>query len=312
MHHTHEHTSCASQHPAAYHARERGMRAVMILAALTMSVEIVVGYATGSMALLADGWHMATHVGALALASASYVIARRYANHVAFGFGTAKISTLTGFTSALVLGFAAVAMGIESIRRLLGSAEIDFAGSLPVAIGGLAVNLLSIALLDHHDHEHGGHRDSKHHDHNHRAVVLHVVADALTSALAIVALVAGSLTGATWLDAATGLVGAAVILQWAIALCRTTSIELLDVEPSGTLQIRVRAALECIDDTRVVDLHVWSIGGGRRGCVATVIASDPPEPDAYRARVLAECDIAHLTIEIRRCEGEHGRTRRAA
>jgi len=318
MHSTNEYNACASRDLLPTPGRhERGVRAVMLLAAATMVVEIAVGYTTRSMALLADGWHMATHVGALAIASVSYVLARRYAAHASFGFGTGKISALAGYTSALVLGIAALAMLVESMRRLAGPGEIDFASSLPVAVGGLVVNLTSIALLHHHEHDDHGHDHGEvdrhvHHDHSHRAVVLHVFADALTSALAIAALLVGYLTDIAWLDAATGIVGGAVIVHWAIELCRVTTIELLDVDPSGTLQQRVRDALERVDDTRVLDLHVWSLGGGRHGCVATVIASEPLPPAAYHARILSACEFSHLTIEIQRCDDDHRQSRRAA
>jgi cation diffusion facilitator family transporter len=274
----------------------------MIVTAAAMVIEIVVGSVTHSMALLADGWHMATHVGALAVASASYWVARRYATRNTFGFGTGKISALAGYTNALALGAVAIVMLIESVQRFSSAAPIDFATSLPVAVGGLAVNVLSIWILqddhDEHDHHH-------HHDHNHRAVALHVVADAFTSALAIAALGIGYATGIQWLDALTGIVGACAIMHWVATLCRHTSCELLDLDPAGALQQEVRARLQQIDDVRVLDLHVWSIGRGQHGCVATLIASAPRTPDDYRQRVLAIPRVAHVTIEVRRCHGDH-------
>lgn len=266
--HSHAEHPCVSHHVSPPDRRERGVRAVLGLAAVTMVVEIVVGYRTGSMALLADGWHMATHVGALAIASLAYVLARRYATHVSFGFGTGKIAALAGYTSGLGLGAAAVAMVVESVQRLVDPGPVDFAASMPVAFVGLAVNLASIALLEQrgeHGHEHAHHpHERHHHDHNHRAVVVHVIADALTSALAIVAIIVGYVSGAAWLDAITGIVGAAVILHWVASLCRTASADLLDVDPAGERQRAVRAALEAMEDVRVVDLHVWPLGGGRQ------------------------------------------------
>lgn len=293
--------TCASRRPPPPpDHRERSVRAVMVLATVTMIAEIVVGYTTHSMALLADGWHMATHVGALAIASASYVLARRYAAHASFGFGTGKISALAGYTSGLALGAAAIAMLVESVQRLASPEAIDFATSLPVAAGGLLVNLLSLKLLHGHGDDHDEPHDHDHaHDHNHRAVALHIVADALTSTLAIAALAIGYATGIRWLDAATGIVGALVILHWVVTLCRSTGSELLDVDPEGVMQHRVREVLERIDDVRVVDLHVWPIGRGRYGCVATVVASRPREPDAYREQVLVVRNVSHVTIEVR-------------
>lgn len=302
------------------------MRAVLGLTAVTMVVEIVVGYQTRSMALLADGWHMATHVGALAIASVAYVLARRYSTHASFGFGTGKIAALAGYTSGLGLGAAAVAMVVESTQRLAAPSSVDFAASLPVAIVGLVVNLASIALLEarekptdragdeHHGHRHGHHDHPHHghHDHNHRAVLVHVIADALTSTLAIVAIVAGYLSGVVWLDAITGLVGAAVILQWVVSLCRTTTADLLDLDPGGRRQRQVRAALEAMDGVQVVDLHVWPLGDGRHGCVATLLAASPLAVDTYRRRVLATGEVAHLTIEVRRGGHEHDAPPRAA
>jgi len=285
----------------------------MLLAGVTMVIEIVVGYATNSMALLADGWHMATHVGALAIASAAYVFARRYASHAAFGFGTGKISALAGYTSGLGLGIAALVMFVESVRRLTNPGEIDFASSIPVAIAGLLVNVISVVLLEgrehddaheHHDHDHD-HDHDHHHDHNHRAVLLHVLADALTSALAIGALLVGYFTGIAWLDSVTGIVGSLVILQWVISLTRGTARELLDIDPDGALQRQVRTSLEAEDDTHVLDLHVWSVGGGRYGCVVTLSSWTPHAPHVYRERIHATAEtITHVTVEVRQSSGQ--------
>ncbi len=278
--------------------KERRVLAVVILTAAMMVAELVAGYATGSMALLADGWHMATHVGALGLASAAYALARRYAMHRAFTFGTGKIHALAGYTSAVVLGLVAVAMIVESAARLLSPRSIDFTSSLPVAIVGLVVNLASVALL--HDHEDDDHDDLHHdHDHNHRAALLHVVADTFTSALAIAALVVGLTTGWIWLDSVTGIVGGVVILAWGVGLCRNTGMALLDVEPSPALARNIRSALEAVDDVRVRDLHVWAIGRGARSCIATVVSATPRDVTEYRQR-LAGFGLAHLTIEVQR------------
>jgi len=288
------------------HRRERGLRAVVALTAAMMVVEIVAGYATHSMALLADGWHMATHVAALGLSAAAYAVARRFAQHRAFVFGTGKVQSLAGYTSALLLGIVALSMAYESVSRLLTPKTIDFATSLPVAIVGLLVNLLSVRLLhtdeehvDEHQHEHGhGHGHGHGHDHNHRAALMHVIADALTSGLAIVALLAGRSFGVTWLDPATGIVGGIVILKWAFDLCRNASHELLDLAPNnGEAEERIRSALAGADVT-VTDLHVWSVGSGKR-CGVVTLTSAAADLASYRARILAACELCHLTVEVR-------------
>ena len=295
--------TCPTRQPVAAHHRERGVRAVVLLTAVMMVVEIVVGYATGSMALLADGWHMATHVGALGIATAAYTVARRFASHRAFAFGTGKVHALAGYTSAMALGSVAVAMIVESGSRLAHRSAIDFASSLPVAVIGLMVNLLSVRLL--HGHEDEDDHDEHEHDHNHRAALMHIVADTFTSALAIGALLAGRYLGLTWLDPVSGILGGVVILKWGFDLCRSAALELLDVETSTNLEDRVRSTLEEVDDVRVSDLHIWSIGGGARSCIATIVSASPRDPTHYRERILRACELAHLTIEVRRCVDGH-------
>jgi cation diffusion facilitator family transporter len=270
----------------------------VLLTAAMMVIEIVAGYATHSMALLADGWHMATHVGALGLASAAYWVSRRFASHRAFAFGTGKVRALAGYTSAVALGLVAVAMLVESLRRLLQPHAIDFASSLPVAVLGLVVNLVSAWVL--HAHDDGDHG----HDHNHRAAFMHVVADAFTSVLAIAALLAGRFLGWGWLDAASGIVGGLVILKWGVGLSRSAAFDLLDVSPSPALEDEIRVVLEAVDDVRVRDLHVWSLGGGAKSCVVTLVTAAPRDARSYR-EALARFRLAHLTIEVQRCEAGH-------
>jgi cation diffusion facilitator family transporter len=277
---------------------------VVLLTAAMMGVEIVVGYATHSMALLADGWHMATHVGALGLASAAYWVSRRFAGHRAFAFGTGKVRALAGYTSAVALGLVAIAMVVESLERLLRPHAIDFVSSLPVAVLGLLVNLVSVFLLHAHEDEDDDHDGE--HDHNHRAAFMHVVADAFTSVLAIAALLAGRFLGWAWLDAVSGIVGGVVILKWGAGLSRNAAFELLDVSPSSAVEDEIRVALEALDDVRVSDLHVWSLGGGKKSCVVTVITAAPHEARWYR-EALARFELAHLTIEVQRCEEGHPR-----
>lgn len=311
---------CPIRAPVDARERERGVRAVVLLTAGMMVLEVVVGYWTGSMALLADGWHMATHVAALGLASAAYALSRRFAGHRAFAFGTGKIQALGGYTSAVALGLVALMMMAEAASRLFSPASIDFAGSLPVAVLGLLVNLASYRLLhasghEHgHDHERDGHdheREHPHrhahsheHDHNHRAAVLHVAADALTSVLAILALLAGRYLGLVWLDPLMGIVGGVVILRWGVSLCKHAAFDLLDVDLSSRLEDDIRTTLERIDDVRVRDLHVWSLGRGDRGCIVSLISSAPRDSHFYK-QTLDPFGLAHLTIEVTRCPDAH-------
>jgi cation diffusion facilitator family transporter len=313
---------CSLRTPVDVRERERGVRAVVLLTAAMMLVEVVVGSLTGSMALLADGWHMATHVAALGLASAAYALSRRFAGHRAFAFGTGKIQALGGYTSAVALGLVAVLMMVEAAGRLLRPATIDFAGSLPVAVLGLFVNLASYRLLHgeghEHEHEHEGHEHeheheherhpghgARRHDHNHRAAVLHVAADALTSLLAILALVAGRYLGLTWLDPLMGIVGGVVILKWGMSLCKHAAFDLLDVELSSSLEDGIRSTLEGIDDVHVRDLHVWSLGRGDRGCIISLVSSTPRESAFYKQR-LGQFGLRHLTVEVARRTDGHG------
>jgi cation diffusion facilitator family transporter len=305
---------CTVRQPQLPHARERGVRAVIALTATMMVVEIAVGYTTHSMALTADGWHMATHVAAFGMAALGYTISRRFATHEAFAFGTGKVHALAGYTSAIALAIASIVMMTESVSRLVDPERIDYALSLPVAVVGLAVNLLSIWLLHDHDHghddaEHGedhdehshhdrGHHDRGHHDHNHRAAVLHVIADALTSSLAIVALLTGRWLGWRWLDPVTGMIGGVVILSWAFGLCRHASQELLDFRRGGNNEATIRSALEQLGDVLVRDLHVWSLGRGQLGCIVTLASATPRRPAIYRALILENCPISHLTVEV--------------
>lgn len=292
-----EPVSCAVRAPHAPHARERGVLLVLLLTLVTMVVEIAAGYATGSMALLSDGWHMGTHVAALGLASVAYAVSRRFARHRAFVFGTGKVRTLAGYTSALLLGLAAVLMLIESVERLVRPRAIDFGAALPVAVVGLLVNVASFFLLHSHDH-HGGEHDHDH-DHNHRAALLHVAADTVTSGLAIVSLLVGRFFDVAWPDPLSGIIGGVLILKWAFELGRHAACELLDVCPSTALEDAICRKLEQLEGVRVRDLHVWSLGGAAKSCVITLASPEPRDPEVYRAK-LAEFSLAHVTIEVQR------------
>lgn len=310
--HNHDHSGSTEHHEAR-------TRWVVVLTALMMVGELVVGTLTNSMALTADGWHMATHAGALGMSAAAYWFARTRARESSFTFGTGKVYALAGYTSAVVLGLVAVLMLVESCRRLAHPLPIHFVEALPVAVLGLLVNLASVKLLHHDDHGHGEHEDHEDHhshedphdhhgrgghgatDHNLRAAYFHVLADAFTSVLAIAALVGGRYAGWTFLDPAMGIVGGLVILKWGVALCRDSARQLLDVVPSKQTIDAIRARVEELDDARVADLHLWEIGPGRNGCIVSLVTAVPREAAFYRNAILAVSDLAHLTVEVHRC-----------
>lgn len=316
----------------------------MVLITLAMMVgELLVGWWSGSMALTADGWHMGTHAGALSLTALAYWFARTRANHDAFAFGTGKVYALAGFTSGLLLGLVALWMAVEGILRLASPVHVDFGEALWVAVLGLLVNLGCVFLLgethEHghghghrhghgHGHDHDGHGDRDHgghgdHDHDHdqapsragvaaassdhnlRAAYLHILADAVTSILAIAALLLGRYADLWFADPAMGVIGGAVILVWAVGLCRQAAHQLLDVTASPELEQWVRAQLEAIDDVRVADLHVWEVGPGQHGCVVSLVTSKPRDVDEYRKTLLTSTAIAHLTVEVHGCERHH-------
>lgn len=292
---------------------EHRARWVVVLTGVMMVTELAVGYATRSMALTADGWHMATHAGALGLAAAAYWFARTRATDRSFSFGTGKVHALAGYTSAVALMLVALSMIVESVRRLASPEVIHFREALPVAIVGLIVNLASIKLLDHddHDHDHDDDHDDDHdhahagHDHNHRAAYMHVVADAFTSVLAIAALVAGRYLGWSSLDFMMGIVGGVVVLKWGYGLCRSSGAQLLDATASASAEAAIRAELERVDDIRVADLHLWEMGPNRRSCVVTLVTSRVRDTAFYRDRILAASPLAHLTVEVHRCVDGH-------
>jgi len=264
----------------------------------------------------------------LGLTLAAYWYARRHAGNDAFSFGTGKVYALAGFTSGIVLVIVALWLGVESIEALAHGNRPDYTEALPIAVLGLVVNGASALLLGTghtyghgHGHDHGhDHGHGHHHDHapagtppkagtidwNMRAAYIHIVADALTSLLAIVALSLGYWADMWFLDPAVGIIGGIVIAWWAVGLCRQSSRQLLDVVSSPAHEERVRAQLEAVDDVRVADLHVWELGPGRRSCIVALVTSVPRDVEFYRQQVLKALPVAHLTIEIHRCEAHHG------
>jgi cation diffusion facilitator family transporter len=271
---------------------------VVWLTAVTMVVEIVVGWTTGSMALLADGFHMATHAGALAVAAAAYGFARRHARNPRYTFGTGKVGDLSGFASALLLAVTALFIAVESGMRLFQPIAVDFGEATLVAIVGLVVNLASALLLGHdHSHDHAGHDQGGHAhghaDNNMRAAYIHVLTDALTSVLAIAALLAGRYLGWVWLDPAVGLLGAVVIARWAWGLMKDTAAILLDTaEPA--LMARVRGVAEA-QGAQIRDLHVWRIGPHAHAAIISL--SPGADAAAIRASVRALPGLEHVTVE---------------
>lgn len=293
---------------------ERSTRMVMWITAVTMLLEISAGWWYNSMALLADGWHMSSHAVAIGLSSAAYATARRYAKDPRFAFGTWKIEVLAGFSSAIFLLGVAAMMVVGSIERLLSPQPIHYREAAVVAVIGLLVNIVCAVILgkahDHgHDHHaHAGHHDNHHNDHhghhhdlNLKSAYLHVIADAATSVLAIVALIGGWLYGWSWLDPLMGIVGAILIVVWAKGLLVETGKVLLDREMDHPVVDEIREAVE-VDETRISDLHVWRVGKKVYSCAITVVTHDPCLTAAeIRDRFAIHEEIVHSTIEIHLC-----------
>lgn len=294
---THDHVYLGASH-------DRNARRTLWVVALTavmMVGEIVAGYLTGSMALLADGFHMATHAGALGIAAAAYAYAKRHATSPTYSFGTGKVGDLAGFASALVLGLVAIGIGVESVLRLFDPIRVAFGQATLIAVVGLVVNVISALLLSG-GHAHGHGDDHDHHPHAHdnnlRSAYLHVLADALTSVLAIVALLAGRYLGWAWMDPAMGIVGAAVIARWSLSLLRATAAVLLDATDDHVAD-EVRALVEAPGDARIADLHVWRIGPTAHAAIVSVIGTAGVDAETIRLRLVTVHELRHLTIECR-------------
>jgi len=321
----HSHDLSAYEHHHAFGTDERtkGERRTWWVIALTftmMTVEIAAGMMFGSMALLADGWHMGTHAAALGITVFAYIYARRHATDDRYSFGTGKVGALGGFASAVGLAVVALMVFGESVARLSSPLTIRFDEAIGVAVVGLVVNLGSAALLhdDHHHHHHGhdhDHDDDDHHDHDHphghqhhdhnlRGAYLHVLADALTSVLAIAALVAGKQLGWVWMDPMMGIVGALVIARWSMGLLRDTSRVLLDGELAESRRARIREAIEADGDNRVADLHVWRVGPKHLASIISVVTHHPRDPSHYKRLLSDHHDLVHVTVEVHQCPGD--------
>jgi cation diffusion facilitator family transporter len=291
-------------------AAERGTRAVMWITAAMMVVEIVAGWWFNSMALLADGWHMSSHAFAIGLSAFAYAAARRYATDPRFAFGTWKIEILAGFASAIFLLGVAGMMVFGSVERLFSPQPIHYLEAIIVAVIGLLVNIVCALILgnahDHHGHEHEAHDEHHHHHHdlNLKSAYVHVLADAATSVLAIVALAGGMIYGWSWLDPVMGIVGAILVAVWAKGLLMDTGKVLLDREMDHPVVAEIREVIELLDksdETQITDLHVWRVGKESYACAVSIVThSATLTPEQVRAQLSQHEEIVHTTIEIHR------------
>jgi cation diffusion facilitator family transporter len=280
---------------------ERNTWRVIFLTITMMVIEIAAGYYYGSMALLADGWHMGTHGAALGITAFTYWYARKHADNPDYSFGTGKVGVLGGFASAIVLFIVALLIAAESFDRIIHPVQIHFNEALIVAIIGLVVNLISALLLEgghQHSHEHDHDDGSVHHDHNLRAAYLHVIADALTSVLAIIALLAGKFLGWVFLDPVIGIVGALVISKWSFGLLKDTSAILLDRGVAQEMVEKIKTAIERDSDNRVSDIHVWIVGSHQLSTIISIVTHFPKDPEHYKNLLTGFKDLVHVTVEV--------------
>jgi cation diffusion facilitator family transporter len=287
---------------------EKRTRRVVVLTGGMMLVEIVAGYFFHSMALVADGWHMGTHVAAFVLAALAYSYGRRHAQDARFTFGTGKVGVLGAFTSAIVLSIIALVIAVDSIHRLLVPQVIHFREAIVIAVVGLVVNLVSALMLKdephhhHHHHDHAAHGHEHHHDLNLRAAYVHVLADTFIALGAVVALTAGYFWGWVWLDPAMGLVGTVVILSWAYTLLRDTGSILLDRVPvSSDLPVVIREGIENDGDSKISDLHIWQVGVNQFAAIVSVVAHNPKAPGEYREALKIHEELVHVNVEVQQC-----------
>ncbi|WP_320820415.1 CDF family Co(II)/Ni(II) efflux transporter DmeF [Thalassolituus sp.] len=287
---------------------ERNTRWAVYLTVVMMIAEISGGWIYNSMALLADGWHMSSHALALGLSVFAYAAARRLANDKRFAFGTWKIEVLSGFASALFLVGIAALMLFQSVERLLSPQPIHYNEAISIAALGLLVNLICAWLLKD-DHHHHGHDNGHHHGHDHshdhhqdlnlRAAYIHVLTDAATSVLAIIALFGGKLWGADWLDPVMGIVGAGLVAIWAVGLLKETGRVLLDAEMDAPVVEEVREVIADIEFyIEITDLHVWRVGKGKYSCILAVACAEPLSPDFIREKLSIHEELVHVTVEI--------------
>lgn len=315
----HDHVFLGAQHTR----NERRTWLVVGLTVAMMVAEIVAGTIFGSMALLADGWHMSTHAAAIGIAALAFRYARRHAHDPRFAFGTGKLGELAAFTSAVVLAVIAFAIAYESVLRVANPVPIAYGEAIAVGVLGLAINLVCAWLLrddHHHSHGHGGHADDEGGDHAHhhatdnnlRAAYVHVLADAATSVLAIGGLIAARAFGWLWIDPVVGIIGSGVIAVWAYGLMRDSGAVLIDAVPDSKIEQEIRRRME-IGGDRICDLHIWQIGPGHYAAIVSIIASDPQAPSVYKKRLSDMKKLSHVTVEVTACmDGDCGRAIKAS
>jgi cation diffusion facilitator family transporter len=296
-------------------AGERRTIIVTVITFVMMVAEILSGIIFGSMALLADGLHMASHATALGINSFTYIYARRHSSDKGFNFGTGKVNTLGGFTGAILLGFFALFMVWESAKRMFAPVGIALNQAILVAVIGLVVNMVSVFILDtrnkgYHPHEHARDGDNSHHyshDHNLQSAYLHVLADALTSVLAIVALLSAKYFGLIWMDPLMGIIGGIMVFRWSLRLLRTTSHVLLDKNGPEEIKQRIRERIEVDGDSKIFDLHLWSVGPNIYGAIVSVVACNPLEPEQYKKLIPGNLGLVHISVEVSKCKEGAGR-----
>lgn len=283
---------------------EQRTQYVLILTAITMFAEITAGSIFGSMALLADGWHMGTHVAAFLITIYAYRYAHKHAKNPAYAFGTGKVGVLGGFASAVALAVVALVMLVESLQRIIDPQIIQFNAAIFVAAIGLLINIVSAFLLkDDHAHDHHNDQDH-HHDHNLQAAYMHVLADALTSLLAIVALMSGKYFGWNWLDPVVGIVGAIIITRWSYGLLKQTSPILLDGSIDQGYQLEIRKAIEKDSDNRISDIHIWKVSASHYAAIISLVTHFPKPAECYKELLRDFHKLSHVTIEVHGCESE--------
>jgi cation diffusion facilitator family transporter len=278
---------------------------VLILTATTMVVEIIAGSVYGSMALLADGWHMGTHVAAFFIAIFAYRYARKNENNPAYSFGTGKVNVLGGFASAVALAVVALLMLVESFQRIIDPHVIQFNEAIIVTCIGLLVNVVSAYILkDGHDHSHHEGHSHHQHDHNLKAAYMHVIADALTSFLAIIALVSGKYLGWNWLDPVMGIVGAVIITRWSYGLLKQTNPILLDASIDKEYQRAIKEAIEKDSDNRISDMHVWKVGANHYAATISIVTHFPKSAEHYKMLLDNFHKLSHIVVEVNECKEE--------
>jgi cation diffusion facilitator family transporter len=315
--HTEDISSYQHSHVFSLADKKAEMRTfwVVALTLAMMFVEVIAGWMYHSMALFADGCHMSTHAMALTISLMAFIFARRHASDKSYTFGTWKLEVLGGFTSGLILGLVGLFMGYISIVRLFQPMDIRYNDAILIAVIGLGVNLISIFMLNpghqhHHGHDHDDHSHEHHHGHenlNLKAAYLHVMADAMTSVFAIIALLGGKYMGWNWLDPFMGIAGAILVIRWTYLLLKETGVILLDKDSGYDGSEEIKELLESDSDTRISDLHIWKVGMNKYACIISLVSSNPRGLKYYKQILGDHEEIVHLTIEISRCTGSNAK-----